>query len=77
MLFQDRADQDETNRQKKKEEKRILYRLVPRMITLFGFLEASFGFYQGPRSYERLMLSWDEQYQFGLDEIESTLLYVI
>ena len=77
MLFQDRADQDETNGQKKNEEKRILYRLVPRMITLFGFLDASFGLNQGPRSYERLMLSWDAQYQFGLDEIESTVINIL
>ena len=77
MLFQYQVEQDETKRQKKKEEKRSLYRLVPRMITLFGFLDGSFGINQGPRSYERLMLSWDAQYQFGLDEIESTLINIL
>lgn len=77
MLFQYQVEQNETKKQKKKEEKRSLYRLVPRMITLFGFLDASFGINQGPRSYERLMLLWDAQYQFGLDEIESTLINIL
>lgn len=73
MLFQVQIEDGKKERKKKKEQKRDLYSLIPRTISLFAFLDTSFGFHQGPRSYERQTLSWDAQYQLGLDEIESTI----
>ena len=72
MLFQEQLEDAKDERKKKKNQKRYLYRLLTRTISLFTFLYTSFGLSPGPRTYERLMLSSDAQYQFGLDEIEST-----